>query len=222
MKQSMKTLLYGFDKEQFLLPFGFWALFFLLSVLFFEDERSVNAAGGFLGYLLPLLMGILAAYTLLSDPILELRFSTSRSSSRLLVERVLLLFGFLALLALSFQGAVGLVGIDLGKYGNFFQIQLIWLIPCAFAISIGSMGSLLACNPITGAGIAGGVWILQILMRGWFSQNELGQYVFLFQGMMRAPGSAELVRNQISLAIITIVFLAASGLLLKRQERYIK
>ena len=222
MKQSLKTLMVGYDKEQFIFPLSLWALFLLLCTVFFDGQQAINTAGAFLGYLLPLLSGILAAYALLSDPILELRFSTQRSSWRMLAERILLLLIFFAFLALSFQGAIALAGISLVRWGNFFQRQLMWAVPTMASLALGCLTAFLGGNAMTGAGISGGLWIFQLLLRGWFSQEPVLQYGFLFQAIEKAPGSTALMWNQISLTTITIIFLTISALLLKRQERYIK
>lgn len=222
MKQAMKKIFYGYDIEQFLLPLGIWGLFLLVGILFFEGELAVDRSAAFLGYVMPLLGGILAANALLNDSALELRFSTAQSAWNMLAERILPLFGFLALLAISFQVILAFAGVDYAKFGGLLQRQLVWAVPSLMMLTLGSLGSFLARNAITGAGIISGLWILQVLMRGWFSQDSTMQHIFLFQGMMRAPGSAELIRNQISLTILSVLFFIASGLLLKRQERYLK
>lgn len=224
MKQALKKIFYGYDIEQFLLPLGLWGLFLLIGILFFEGELAVDRSVAFLGYVMPLLSGVLAANALLNDTALELRFSTAQSAWRMLAERILLLFGFLALLAISFQVILAFAGVDYAKFGGMLQRQLVWAVPCLMMLTLGSLGSFLARNAIAGAGIVSGLWILQVVMRIWFAQEPVMQYIFLFQGMMRVhlPGSAGLIRNQISLTILSILFFIASGLLLMRQERYLK
>jgi hypothetical protein len=87
-------------------------------------------------------------------------------------------------------------------------------------LALGSAASLLAKNSSGGFAIIGGLWIIQLLLRGWFIQKPVWSNILLFYGVME-PLDKSLVNNQITLLIISIVLLALTHFLINKQERYI-
>jgi hypothetical protein len=86
-------------------------------------------------------------------------------------------------------------------------------------MALGCAGSLLAAQTVTGAFLAGFVWLMQLLARGWLARNA-GRYVLVFMGALM-PDHPSLRANQTSLSVLTVTFLLAAWVLLHRQERYI-
>lgn len=219
MKMSFKYILSAFQKDQFWLPVAFWGLFALLVSVFFEGDNAVNGARSFIGFTLPLLSGGMAAYAVLQDSALELQFATARPAWRMLAERLGLVLVVITIVSGSFQLLLYTLNIHL-LYGNFWQTQLVWLVPNFSIIALACLASLITANSNTGFAFTGGLWILQLLLRGWFAYNEPARYILLFFGTM-APGHETLPANQITLTAIGILCLVGSWILLKQQERYI-
>ena len=219
MRFSIKYTFQAFQKDQFWLPLAMWGLFVLMLVLFFEGNNQVNAARAFLGFVMPLLAGGLAAYAVLEDSALELQFATALPAWRMLAERLGLVLVVILAVGLSFQGVLVVLRVD-PHLGNFWQAVLAWLVPCLTMISLGTFVSLLAGNSHAGAAFVGVLWITQTIGRGWFAYNETARLFLLFFGAM-AAGHKDLPLNQFVLTGITVAGLFFSWLLLKKQERYI-
>jgi hypothetical protein len=206
--------------DQLWLPAAFWALFAIMVVLFREEVRAVNAARSFLGFALPLLAGILAAYAILDDPALELQFSTPRPAWRTVVERLGMILAVCALAALSFQVFLSILGVELSVLGGFGAIQLAWFVPCLVLIALGNLGALALKGGMAGALLAGLVWFFELIFRGWFAASAWGRYLLVFMGANN-PGHPALLANEASMVGISLLFLLAAWVLLKKQERYI-
>ncbi len=219
MRLSIKYTFQAFQKDQFWLPLAMWGLFVLMLALFFEGDNQSTAGRAFLGFVMPLLAGGLAAYAVLEDSALELQFATARPAWRMLAERLGLVLAVILAVGLSFQGVLAMLRVD-PHLGNFWQALLAWLVPCLTMIAVGALVSLLGGNSHAGAAFTGTLWITQLIARGWFAYNETARLFLLFFGAM-AAGHADVPRNQIMLTGITIVSLLFSWLLLKKQERYI-
>lgn len=219
MRTSIKYTFSAFQKDQFWLPAALWGLFALLVGVFFEGDNAASGARGFIGFTLPLISGGLAAYAVLQDSALELQFSTARPAWRMLAERLGVVLGVMTVAAATFQMFVSGLGIDLA-YGNFWETQLVWLVPNFTIIALACLASLLAASSHAGFTFAGTLWIMEFMLRGWFAENEVARHFLLFFGTM-APGHPSLPANQLTLTAIGLVSLLGCWLLLKKQERYI-
>jgi len=184
-----------------------------------EPDHLFDMARAYLGAVVPLIGGIMAAYAILDDPALELRFAAPARAERFLLERLGLIFAIQTLCALAFQAFVLALGADLSPLGNAFGVQLAWLIPTISLMTLGCAGSLLSAQTMTGAFLTGIVWLLELLARGWLARNA-GQYVLVFMGALM-PDHPSLLINQITLSALAIAFLLAAWALLRYQERYI-
>jgi hypothetical protein len=99
MRYELKIL----RREQMWMPAGLWTLFVLMVWLMRHDMRGHEVATVFLGAILPLLAGILAAPVVVEDPALELQFAAPRPSWQILVERLAAILAIAAAAALLFQ-----------------------------------------------------------------------------------------------------------------------
>ena len=87
-KTSIRYLLSTYRLDQLYLPAAFWALFAIVSLFQLEPDHLLDMARSYLGAVVPLTGGIMAAYAILDDPALELRFSTPARAARMLIERL--------------------------------------------------------------------------------------------------------------------------------------
>jgi hypothetical protein len=98
--------------------------------------------------------------------------------------------------------------------------QLAWIIPALTMAALGAAASFLFANCLSGALMAAVVWILQVILRGWFIYDGTRRYFLLFAGVM-APGYSFLNGNQIVLTGISIGLLMLGVGLFRKQERYL-
>jgi hypothetical protein len=199
-------------------PLAFLAIFIVILLLLPNPVARFSIARAYLGFIVPLLGGILAAYGVLDDPALELRFSTPAGAGRTLLARVGLILAVQAACALVFQLFAGALGIDLSPLGNLFRVQLVWFLPALALAALGTAGALAGAQTTMGAFLAGAVWLVQLIMNSWLRLNA--RYVFLFLGVI-TPGSPDLAMNQFVLLAGSLALLLVSWALLRRQERYL-
>jgi hypothetical protein len=205
--------------DQLWLPLAIFLIFVLISFIQLGEPQLINIARSYLIAAIPLLAGILAAYAVLEDPALELRFSTPIPASRTLFERLGLIFVAQTIFAVLFQVFILIIGGDFSMYLSVWHLQLAWIIPTLSLMILGCTCSLLAANSTIGALMVGMVWLVQVIARSWFAQN-FGKYFLVFMGGLM-PDHPDLIANHFSLFAISIALLISSVALLRRQERYI-
>jgi hypothetical protein len=204
--------------DQLWLPLAFWILFIIIALIR-GLEFMADTTRAYLGAVIPLLGGIMAAYAILDDPALELRFATPISAARTLLERLALVFIVQVASAISFQIFALSLKTDFSIFGSWVDVQLAWLLPTLALMAFGCLTALLAAQTITGAVFAGMVWLVELVARGWFAGNN-GKYFLIFMGALM-PDHPDLALNQLSLCVLSIICLLVSWSLLHRQERYI-
>jgi hypothetical protein len=205
--------------DQLWFPLAFWALFVIIAVLR-GSEYILDTSRAYLGAVIPLVGGIMAAYSVLDDPVLELRFATPIPAVQTLLERLVPAFIIQMLCALTFQIFALALGVDFSMFGNWVGVQLTWLTPTSALMALGCLASLAAAQATTGALFAGIVWLVELVARGWFAYSPTGQYFLVFMSSLM-PDHPALRANQVTLAILSIAFFLLSWRLLHRQERYI-
>lgn len=199
-------------------PLALLVLFVFFVVVLRAPVARYAIARAYLGFLIPLTSGLLAAYALLDDAALELRFATPAGAGRTLVERLALILGMHAVCALVYQAIATALGIDLSPLGGPLRLQLVWLVPALALAALGTTTALAAAQSAVGAFFAGTVWIVELMMRGWCEQNA--KSIFLFLGVF-SPRDAALPFNQGVLVGSSLAFLVAGWRLLLRRERYL-
>lgn len=217
LRYAMKT----YRKEQFWMPPAFLALFVILASFFLKEERANDMATAFLGYMLPLITGILASSSILSDPVLELHFAAPISAWRLLSARYGVLLAVIFATSFAFQGCMAWMGVDLAYLGNFWQRQLVWLVPSLAALAIGCFTALAFKHAASGSVFIGGLWIFQLTLKGFLLSKPILRNFALFMGASLPMSGSMLIENQISLTLTGVLLIFLSAFLLKRQERYI-
>ncbi len=200
-------------------PLSFWLLFAVISVIR-GPEYVLDTSRAYLGAVLPLIGGIMAAYAVLDDPALELRFATPVPAARTLAERLVPLFCVLLSCALTYQVFARSMGADFTPvFGGWANVQLIWLVPTMWSMAWGCLISFVAAQTITGALLVGLVWIVELVARGWFAYNA-GKYVLIFMGPLM-PDHSDLITNYVTLSALAAAFLVIAWALLRRQERFL-
>lgn len=216
---SLRYSLLTYRLDQLWFPFSFWSLFVIIGIIR-GPEYILDTTRAYLGAVIPLIGGIMAAYAILDDPALELRFATPISAAQTLVERLGLLFAIQLAFALGYQAFALLLKADFSMFGSWAGVQLTWLIPTLSLMAIGSLGALSFAQTMAGALLTGLVWLVQIIARGWFAGQKIGQYFLVFMGALM-PDHPALRANQWTLSLSAIAFFIISWILFRRQERYI-
>jgi hypothetical protein len=207
-----------YRRDQLWFPLAFLALFVIIVSILRHPVPRFAITRAYLGFIVPLIGGILAAYSVLDDPALELRFSTPVRAEQTLLARLGLIMAMQAACALIFQIFASALGIDLSPLGNLFRVQLVWFLPTLTLAALGTAGALAGAETSLGAFLAGAVWLIELLMNSWFRLNA--RHVFLFLGVL-APGHPDLAMNQSVLFAGSMALLLVSWALLRRQERYL-
>lgn len=216
---SLRYSLLTYRLDQIWFPLAFWLLFVFIGVIR-GPEYILDTTRAYLGTVIPLIGGIMAAYAILDDPALELRFATPISAAQTLLERLGLLFLIQLLSAMSFQVFAVFMKADFSMFGSWAGIQLTWLVPTLSLIAVGSLGALTFAQTMAGALLTGLVWLVQLIARGWFAGQKIGQYFLVFMGALM-PDHPALRANQLTLSLSALAFLILSWMLFRRQERYI-
>jgi hypothetical protein len=222
MKNRFPRSLYAlltFRLDQLWFPAAIWLLFAVVLWLVKGNNADVVAMG-FMGVALPLLSGILSSYAVLDDPALELTFATPYPAWRLLLSRLGVLLGVDGLCALTFQLFCLALQIDLTRFGDLFTRQFAWLVPCLMMIALGCLAALLMAQSTSGALVVGLVWIVEVMLRGWWMRNEVARYFFFFTGTF-APDHPYLFECQAAVMALALAAFVTAWALLKKQERYI-
>jgi hypothetical protein len=214
---SLRYSLITFKLDQLWLPAAFLALFMIISSLL--QEKSQDLLRAYLGCVVPLVGGIMSAYAILDDPALELRFATPIRSELTLLERLGLILAVQTTCALAFQLFSVILHVDFSILGNWAAVQLAWLVPTLTLMALGTAGSLLAAQTMTGAFLVGLVWLVELIVRGWMAYNNW-KYILIFVGALM-PDHPVLHTNQAVLLILSFTLFTAAWVMLRRQEKYI-
>jgi len=205
-------------RELLWFPLALLFFFVVIVVMMRHPEIRFTIARGYLGFFVPLLAGITAAYAVLDDPALELRFATPTRHVQTLLTRLTLLLAVQGACAVSFQAFVSALGVDLSPLGSPLDVQLAWMVPTLTLAAIGLSVSLASAQCVTGAFVAGAVWLLQVLMKSWILAN--GPRLYLFMGILE-PGRLDLAASRLILFAASAAALFVAWLFLRRQERYL-
>lgn len=216
---SLRYSLLTYKLDQLWFPLSFWALFVIVAVLVQQPGQLMNTTRAYLGAAVPLIGGIMAAYAVLDDPALELRFATPIPAWWILLERLGLTFLIQAVTALGFQGVAILMGGDFSMFISGWYVQLAWILPTLALMTLGCLGALATAQTTTGALFVGLVWIVELIARGWLANNA-GKYFLVFMGALM-PDHPDLFANHLSVFSTSLIFIFAAWVLLRRQERYI-
>jgi hypothetical protein len=216
---SLRYTLLTSRLDQLWFPLAFWVLFVIIGIIR-GQEYILDTSRAYLGTVVPLIGGIMAAYAVLDDPALELRFAAPIPAVQTLLERLVPTFIIQVLCALVYQVLALTLRVDFSSmYGNWLNLQLIWLVPTLSLMALGCLSAFVAAQTTTGALLVGMVWIVELVARGWFADNA-GKYFLVFMGPLM-PDHPALFANYMTLSVLTVMFLFVSWVLLRRQERFI-
>lgn len=216
---SLKYSIFTSKMDLLWFPVAFFGVFVIIASIEKNAPQFMSIVRAYLGAASPLVGGVLAAYALLEDPAIELRFATPIKAAQTLFEKLGLIFVIQAVLALIFQLIILSLGGNFSMYASGWHLQLAWILPTLTLMLLGCICSLLAANSTIGALIVGMVWLVQLIARSWFAGN-FGKYFLVFMGAFMGD-HPDLTANHVSLLAVCVVFFVLSLALLKRQERYI-
>jgi hypothetical protein len=203
---SLRYAVLSSGPGQLWLPPALCALFAVVSMLLRDPARQATLARIYLGFVVPLATGVLAAYATLDDDALELRFSTPVPPWRLLAEPLGLTLAVAALCA--------------GLYSVLVRAMGIWVVPSLALMAVGSTAALIGRQPSTGALAAGLVWLVELIARSSMLRSAVGSHLLIFLGAIE-PDHPALRANQCTLLALSAALFLGAALLLRRQERYL-
>lgn len=216
---SLKYTLLTYRLDQLWFPIAFWMLFVIVILIISEPSQSADMSLAYLGTAVPLIGGVMAAYAILDDPALELRFATPIRAAQIIIERTLMIFFIQAVCAFSFYIFAKSINVDFSSIGTVLDVHLAWMIPTITLIALGTFGSIVGAQTMIGAFFVGIVWIIQIIIRDGMAINNW-KYFYILMGITN-PEHPDLHANQLALLGLSLIFFLFSWILLHRQERYI-
>ncbi len=219
-RTSLRYALQTSRRDQVWLPAGLWALFAILVLVFRDHPQWVDMVRGFLGAILPLSAGIMAAYAILDDPAREILFATPQPAGHRLAVRLGPILIAVAVAAVTFELLILGLGLDFGLLGGAGSFQLSWLVPSLALAALGACASLALKSCASGAMLVGTVWIIQLIARSWFLSRDAAARLLLFMGIF-SPRDSRLAENRITLSLLAALLTVAAVWLLKKQERYL-
>ena len=169
---SLKYTLLTYRLDQLWFPLAFWVFFVILTLLLSNEEQDFNIARAYIGVAVPLIGGIMAAYAILDDPALELRFATPVRAAQILLERTTLIFLIQAVCANTFLLFSLIIGVDFSPLGNWVNLQLCWLLPTITLIALGTFGALIGAQTMVGSFLVGLVWFVELIIRDGMAVNN--------------------------------------------------
>ena len=205
--------------DMFVLPVALWTIFAIV-VLIKNDSGIDQVAGGFFGFGLPLISGILASNAILDISIHELKFTLPKTKLGYLVERQLVIFIIIALAAVSFQIYLDLAKVDLSFMGSLVNRQIAWILPTATLMGLGCACTLLSAQTMNGAMAVGLIWIMEVIAHEWFMQSSLRSLFFIFLRAYAPEHQNLLPNNLVQLSLFGGSYFLA-WFLLKRPERFV-
>ncbi|MDP9121416.1 MAG: hypothetical protein M3O15_08630 [Acidobacteriota bacterium] len=217
-RASLRYSWLTYRRDQLWFPPVVLAIFAVILLVMRHPAIRFNIARAYLGFIVPLIGGIMAAYAVLDDPALELCFATPVRPEQILLDRVGLILAIQAACAVVFQLLALSLGVSLSPLGGVLGAQLAWLLPALTLTALGTAGSLAGAQTMTGAFMVGGVWLVELMTKRWFELNA--RYLYIFMGVL-VPGHPDLVINRCVLAVVALALLLFAWVLLHRQERYI-
>jgi hypothetical protein len=220
MFMPLRYQLLTFRLDQLWLPGALWALFAIVTALMRNSSSFFSVATAYLGFVLPLIGGVMGAYAVLDDFALELQMTAPRPAWLLLAERLGTIFVIQALAALTFQVYLAALGVDLSPLGGLSARQAVWAAPSLACIGLSSALSFVVAQSLPAAMVTALVWLTQLLLRDGFQADPIGRFIFLFLGV-RDPHNPQLLANQLCLTGLAVLFFLVAWTLFKRQERYL-
>ena len=215
---ALKYAWLTYRRETLWFPLAFLVFFVVIAWMMRRPDIRFAIARGYLGFMLPLIGGILAAYAVLDDPALELRFATPTGAARTLLTRLIPILGVQAASGIAFQLFARGMAVDFSPLGGQVAVQMAWIVPTVVLGAVGTSGALATAHCATGAFLTGAVWLVQLLMRGWILSN-CGM-LYMFMGVLE-PRHPDLRLSQTSLIVASAALAVVSWRLLRRQERYL-
>lgn len=216
---SLKYTLLAYRLDQLWFPIAFWMLFVITMLILKEPSQKSEVAISYLGLAVPLIGGIMAAYAILDDPALELRFATPIRMAQIILERTLVIFLIQFICALSFFILANNLGVNFSSLGNPTAQQLAWIIPTITLMALGTLGSILGTQTVMGAFSVGLVWFIQLIIQDRMTFNNW-KYFYILMALSH-PDHPDLIANQIALLVLSLTLFLLAWILLHRQERYI-
>jgi hypothetical protein len=171
---------------------------------------------------LPPVAGIAAANLVASNPAVELHLTLRRSYAGVMWLRLALFVAWVALAAAGASALILAAGYWLAPQ-TAPRSQLIWAAPTLWFVGAGAVLSLLLRSRAAAGAVLGMIWLGELFFRYFFLQNAVLQKLYLFLTLETlpngvAPDASYWLANRLTLFGTGLVFLAATALLLRRNE----
>jgi len=219
-----------------ILVLGFVALAFVL------QARQVDPARTLLGgieMMLPIAVGTTIGTVVAQDPALELHLTVAHRYHMTGMLRLLCILSLAIALALIYINSLAILHMlylplfmqNWSPLAVFIQIQLIWLAPLLWCLSIGFCFSLLLQSRTAGVALLGGIWIAEIVFKDFIAGNNWLRPILLFPFTLvgypathasQADYNLYFLNTRFDLIGMALVFFFLGWLLLRNTEHMLK
>jgi hypothetical protein len=219
-----------------ILLLGFVVLAFIL------QARQVDPARTLLGgieMMLPIVVGTIIGTVIAQDSALELHLTLARKYHMTAILRLLCILSLTIILALIYMNslaALHMLSMPLfmqhwSPLAVFVQIQLIWLAPLLWCLSVGFCFSLLLQSRTAGAALVGGIWIAEIVFKDFIAMSNWLRPILLFPFTLvgypathasQADYNLYFLNTRFDLMGMALVFFFLGWLLLRNTEHMLK
>jgi uncharacterized membrane protein YwaF len=165
----------------------------------------------------PLAAALPAAWTVASEPAVELQLSVPTPYRATVMKRLAITLAWSALLCLGVASALWVPGWWRLSIG-FWAAQLTWLSPLLCLLATAVLAVLVLRSPSAAGGLVAVVWLLNIIVFGAFLSNRWLRNLHLFATTYAGPGASFWPSNRLVLAAGGLLALVAAWPLLCRSE----
>jgi hypothetical protein len=181
-----------------------------------EHGFIANLLIGNLEALLPLVVGIILTAIAVQDSSLELLLTVGISYRRIAFRRFILIIGWTMLIEVI-ATLLLYAFLPWVLHKALLEGQLIWLGPTLWCSGVGIMGTLLLRSRITCVALFACIWIIELVIHGYFAHYSWLQPWFLPATLFN-PDASFWLTNRIELIITALLLLTAAWFYLGNSE----
>jgi hypothetical protein len=122
---------------------------------------------------------MLGSTLLVNDAALELLLASRQGCWKIVIERTLLLWIILSVIAVCFVGWTSALGIQYSSYDTPWRLFCMWFVPTWLFTMLSLMASLLAKNSSMGGVLSGILLLLELIMKDFFLNTSSLLLIFV-------------------------------------------
>jgi hypothetical protein len=206
-----------------LVAFGFVGIAIAMAMTGAEFEQVARRLTSGLEVALPLASGLVAAFVVAGEPVLDLQLALPTRYRTTVLRRLALVVGWAALVAILWASALRLFGLWAWP-GPFLLTQLGWISPLSWYVSLGVLLALLLRSRTASGAILGGVWVFQYSLGGLLTLNDWAFLLLLSATTHALPfvGVEQWLGNRLALIVMSVAMMMGAARVLRNEEALVR